>query len=126
MKLSELFKKADEPRLSRDFKSLAEIDKSDEDLKAQIEGGKIPSIRNASYSVHGYAWGDLEKIGFAHKEQEPAGGGLVSERWAYTGPNPIKLLTNRTSIKNGETTRDTKEVIMKKGDATDWVEVDYT
>lgn len=126
MKLSELFKKADEPRLSRDFKSLAELDKSDDDLKAQIEGGKIPSIRNASYSVHGYAWGDLEKIGFAHKEQEPAGGGLVSERWAYTGPNPIKLLTKHGISKDGKMTQETREVMMKKGDATDWVEIDYT
>jgi len=126
MKLSELFKKAGEPRLSRDFKSLAELNKSDDDLKAQIEGGKIPSIQNAGYSIHGYAWGDLEKLGFAHKEQEPAGGGLVSERWAYTGPNPIKLLTKHAKLSNGKTTHETKEVIMKKGDATDWVEIDYT
>jgi len=95
-------------------------------LKRAIEDGETPAIHNASYTIHGPAWGELADLGFAKKEQEPAGFDSVSERWVYNGPGPIKLLTKYAkSTKNGME-HGTKEVIMQPGDATDWVEVDYT
>ena len=100
MKLSELFKKAGEPRLSRDFKSLAELNKSDDDLKAQIEGGKIPSIRNAGYSIHGYAWGDFTNYKIIDKNDEtffkynPIKKFKKNSIKKVSSENPFKILKN--------------------------------
>jgi|TARA_B110000483_G_scaffold199466_1_gene239202 hypothetical protein len=126
MKLSELFKKAGELTPSRDFRSIAELNKDNDQLKADVEAGKIPSIHDASSSIEGYAWGDLKDLGWAHKEQEPIGNGLVQERWVYTGPNPIKLLSKFVKISNGDRQSGVNEIMMKKDDATSWVEVDYS
>lgn len=95
-------------------------------LKRAIEDGDTPDIHNAGYTIHGPAWGDLEKMGFAEKESESAGHTSMRERWVYNGPGPIKLLTKYAKSTENGMERGTKERIMQPGDATDWVEVDYS
>ena len=95
-------------------------------LRRAIEDGDAPEIHNAGYTIQGPAWGDLEKMGFAKKQQEPVGGNYVRERWMYNGPGPIKLLTKYAKSTENGMERGTKERIMQPGDATDWVAVDYT
>lgn len=95
-------------------------------LERAIEDGDTPDIYNANFYMHGHAWGDLAKLGWAEKEQEPAGGNYMRERWVYKGPNSIKLLTKHSVYKDGKITNSTKEKILQSGEASDWVDVDYS
>ena len=70
----------------------------------------VPNIQHAGGSPE-YCFGDLVTIGYAHKLAEGTGRYTQQECWKYTGPNPIN------SSWNG---------IMKAGDQTDWIEVDYS
>lgn len=107
MKLSELF-------LTQEDLSKTQ-DKKLQGLKAAIENGNQPEIHNAGGTIKGWAWGDLEKLGFAEQEQGERYGTEVELRWVYNGPAPITLIS-----------RDGKKRIMNSGDATGWVSVDYS
>ena len=107
MKLSELFLTQEDFAKKQEQKSQA--------LKQAVESGDTPDIHNAGGTIKGWAWGDLKELGWAEKERESQSGHLVDERWLYTGPKPIKLITSGGQPK-----------IMNSGDATDWVEVDYS
>jgi len=124
MRIAEIFYKKDEyKRKDRDISTRGKdrdiISMEDKDnqrlayLSDVIKKGLVPEIRDASYSLGNFAWGDLRKLGWAVKEQEPGSGSTSNERWTYTGPKPIKLLGNPPTI-------------MKTGDSTDWIEVDYS
>lgn len=90
-------------------------------LKRSIEDGDNPEINNAGYSIHGPAWGDLEKLGYAEKETEPQGGFEMADRWLYKGPGPITLLKKTTQLTDTGTQRTVNKVVMNSGDKTDWV-----
>lgn len=96
-------------------------------LKSALEDGKAVEIHNAKGTIKGWAWGDLEALGYAEKEDKPAGGYEVDERWVYKGPAPITLLTPFASIdKDGKRTSSVNKKVMQPGDATDWITVDYS
>lgn len=119
MKLSELF------LTQEDF-----ADKRQEklqSLKQAIEAGKKPEIHSATSTIKGWAWGDLQELGFAEREQKSAGRTEMDERWVYNGPEPITLLTPYSNIKSdGSRESGVRKQIMQAGDATDWVTVDYS
>lgn len=79
-------------------------------LKAEIDMNMVPNIQHAGGSTE-YCFGDLVTIGYAHKLAEGTGRYTQQQCWKYTGPNPIN------STWNG---------IMKAGDQTEWIEVDYS
>ena len=79
-------------------------------LKAEIDMNMVPNIQHAGGSPK-YCFGDLVTIGYAQKLAEGTGRFTQQECWQYTGPNSIN------SNWNG---------IMKAGDQTDWIEVDYS
>jgi len=93
-------------------------------LERSIEDGDAPEIHNASYTIHGDSWGDLEKLGYAKKETQPQGGMEMADRWILLSdaPGPITLLTRYAkTTKNGDTERGVEKVVMQPGDKTDWV-----
>jgi len=83
-------------------------------LKRSIEDGDAPEINNASYTIHGSSWGDLEKLGYAEKESESQGGMEMADRWVLkpNAPGPVTLLKR--------VNRDTVKQVMQPGDKTDW------
>ena len=91
-------------------------------LKRSIEDGDAPEIHNASYTIQGPAWGDLEKLGYAEKESEPQGGMEMADRWVLktTTPGPITLLKNTAKMTDSGVQRSVQKVVMQPGDATDW------
>jgi len=106
MKLQELFLTQED-----------QVKKAEQKLKGlerSIEDGDAPEINNASYSIHGPSWGDLQKLGFAEKESESRGGMEMSDRWVLlpSAPGPITLLKRI----NGSIVKQ----VMQPGDKTDW------
>lgn len=95
-------------------------------LKALIQHGQQPKIANATYSRGHFAWGDLEKLGFAERGERRAARGMMDEWWTYTGPGSILLITQTGTIAGGKATQGEERVVMNKGDSTDPVEVDYS
>ena len=81
-----------------------------ENLKAEIDMNMCPNIIEAGGSPQ-YCFGDLETIGYAVREKESAGGMCMNIRWKYTGPNCIN--THYYGV-------------MYTGDATEWIEKDYS
>lgn len=79
-------------------------------LKAEIDMNMVPNIIQAGGSP-AYCFGDLVTLGYAHKIAEGTGRYTQQECWKYTGPNSINTQWNG---------------IMKAGDQTDWIEVDYS
>jgi hypothetical protein len=64
-------------------------------LKAEIEAGMMPTVHNASSSSSPiYTMGDLEMLGWMDKEYTHDSSGEV-DGWTrfYTGPKPIKVHT---------------------------------
>lgn len=122
MKLSELF-------LTNDNK-VKKAESKLKGLKRSIEDGDAPEIRNAGSTMEGPAWGDLEKLGFATKEQgRSSGQASVDERWKLlpNAPGPITLLTRYAKAKpGGGMERGVRKTIMQPGEATDWVTTDYS
>lgn len=122
MKLSELFL-TDEDKVKKAEGKL-------KGLKRSMEDGDAPEIRNASYTIEGPAWGDLEKLGFASKERGRSSGyASVEERWKLhdDAPGPITLLTRYAkSVPGGSMERGVKKTVMQPGDATEWIDVDYS
>lgn len=122
MKLSELFL-TDEDQVKKAEGKLKGLVRS-------LEDGDAPEIRNAGSTIEGPAWGDLEQLGFASKEQGRSGGQAeVDERWVLhpDAPGPITLLTRYARSKpEGGMERGVKKTVMQPGDATDWVTVDYS
>lgn len=110
MKLAELFL-TDEDKVKKALSKL-------KSFQQQVEDGDSPEVRNAGGYMGGVAWGDLEQLGWARKESEPAGGNYMRDRWVYLkdAPGPITL------IKNGGKDK----VVMQPGDSTEWVEWDPT
>jgi hypothetical protein len=93
-------------------------------LKQAIEDGDSPEIHNASSTVQGPCWGDLEKLGYAEKhyvsdssprDPDPD----MRAVWTYTGPNSITLLTPRTKISSAGTERSTDKQVLQSGDSTE-------
>ena len=121
MRLHELFLTQEDKDKIADKKSMQ--------LKRSIEDGDMPEIHNASGVMSGYAWGDLEQLGLAKRESEDGSSQYhVRQRWVYSkdAPGPIKLLTRFAKISSDGTERGVNDVIMKPGDATDWVDVDVS
>jgi len=94
-------------------------------LKHLIVSGQQPEIVDASYVAVGFSWGDLQKIGFAKKGSDRQGGADLMW-WTYTGPNTITLISQTAEIANGKTTHGRNKQIMKTGDSTSPVEMDYS
>jgi len=88
------------------------------ELKDAIENGEKPFIAAATGSASSYAWGDLEKLGWAkrHTRIISRREALVEQWWEYTGPNTIRA----------ETFMGKKPVEMQAGDTTPKIEVDYS
>ena len=122
MKLQELFL-TDEDKVKQAEVKLKGLVRS-------MEDGDAPEIRNAAYTIEGPAWGELEKLGFASKERGRSSGyASVEERWKLhdDAPGPITLLTRYAkSTPEGGMERGVKKTVMQPGDATDWIEVDYS
>ena len=121
MKLSELFL-TDEDQVKKAEGKLKGLARS-------MEDGDAPEIRNASSTIEGPAWGDLEKLGFASRERGRSSGYDVDERWVLhpDAPGPITLLTRYARSKpDGGMERGIKKKVMQPGDATDWITVDYS
>ena len=118
MKIAEIFHSKDEIRDSRDGMG-HQGDKTLRKLKDTILSGEVPEIANASYSKGDWAWGDLKKLGWAHRGQRSvdAGAGIMEVWWQYTGPGEIIVVTRGNP---GSKRR------MSKGDKTPPVEVDYS
>lgn len=97
---------------------LTEARRNVEELKAAIENNEKPVIEAATYSAYGWAWGDLEKLGWAkrHRRVISARQALVEEWWEYTGPNSIMAKFYLGA----------KPVEMTSGDTTPETEVDYS
>ena len=98
-------------------------------LKRAIEDGDAPEIHNASGVMSGYAWGDLEKLGYAERDSQNGSGPMVvQQRWIYkdNAPGPIKLLTKYAKVSSDGIDRGVNDIVMQPGDATDWVEVDVS
>lgn len=112
MRLEELFLTQEDLESQRKEKLLK--------LKNAIEAGRKPEVRNAGGYAGAWAWGDLKAIGLAYKESFPAGRASQEQRWVYSSkaPGPITLIKRV----NGEDT----PVVFQPGDATDWIEVDYS
>lgn len=89
-------------------------------LKRSIEDGDAPEIHNAGYTIHGPAWGDLEKLGYAEKESESQGGMEMADRWVYKGPGPITLLKSYAKSTSNGMERGVNKIVMQPGDKTDW------
>lgn len=91
-------------------------------LQRSIEDGDAPEIHNASSTMQGPAWGDLEKLGYAEKETEPQGGMEMADRWVLlpSAPGPITLLTQYAKSTSGGIERGVNKKVMQPGDATDW------
>jgi len=109
---------------------IASLQPSDESklqvLKTLIQHGQQPKIVNATYSSGHFAWGDLEKLGFAERGERRTRRGIGDEWWTYTGPGSILLITQTSTIAGGKTSQGEERIVMNKGDTTDPVEVDYT
>lgn len=119
MKLQELFLTQEDFEKKRQAKA--------GELKRKIEDNQVPEIHNASGVMSGYAWGDLEQLGWAERESEPGVDQFhVRQRWVYNGPNPIKLLTKYAKVQDGEVDRGVNTILMQPGDATNWVDVDVS
>lgn len=121
MKLSELFL-TDEDQVKKAEGKLKGLVRS-------MEDGDAPEIRNASSTIEGPAWGDLEKLGFASRERGRSSGYDVDERWVLhpDAPGPITLLTRYAkSTPGGGMERGVKRKVMQPGDATEWITVDYS
>lgn len=89
-------------------------------LKTAIEKGRAPEIHNASAVMGSWAWGDLKKLGLAHKDVGRRSRHERQERWVYSpdAPGPITLIKRV----NGKQ----ESVVFQPGDATDWIDVDYS
>jgi hypothetical protein len=87
-------------------------------LKRMFEIGQAPEIANATYMRGHFSWGDLEKLGFAERGSEPTRSG-ANEWWTFTGPGSIIVVTR------GMGNEEHKQV-LKSGESTDPVEVDYS
>lgn len=122
MKLSELFL-TDEDQVKKAEAKLKGLVRS-------MEDGDAPEIHNASSTIEGPAWGDLEKLGYASKERgRESGYASVEERWKLhdDAPGPITLLTRYAkSVPGGDMERGVKKTVMQPGDATNWIEIDYS
>lgn len=94
-------------------------------LKHLIVSGQQPEIADAFYVSTGFSWGDLEKLGFAKKGSDRQGKADL-EWWTYIGPNTIALITQTAAIANGKTTHGRNKQVMKTGDSTSPIEVDYS
>ena len=79
-------------------------------LKAEIDMNMCPNIIEAG-GAREYCFGDLVEIGYAVKETGSASGMCMDVRWKYTGPNCIN-----TQFYG----------VMYAGDATEWIEKDYS
>lgn len=121
MKLSELFLTQEDRAKSAEQKLKG--------LLRSIEDGNAPEIRAATGSVEGPAWGDLEDLGLAEREQKSAGRTAMDERWVYSAdaPGPITLVYKYAKgLPDGTIERGVKKKVMQPGEATDWVTVDYS
>jgi hypothetical protein len=89
-----------------------------EDLRMAIENNERPFIAGATYSRGQYAWGDLEKLGWAERRRTVISRreAIVEEWWVYTGPNSIMA----------EPYMGKPPVEMRAGDETPKIEVDYS
>lgn len=97
-------------------------------LMRSIEDGDAPEIHNARGVMNGHAWGDLEKLGLAEKDQKPAGSTAMDERWVYSAqaPGPITLLIKKAKMTPNGVEHTVDKKVMQPGDATDWITVDYS
>jgi hypothetical protein len=114
MKLSELFLTQEDQVKQAETKLKG--------LKRSIEDGDAPEIHNASGSIQGPAWGDLEKLGYAEKETEPQGGMEMADRWVLlpSAPGPVTLLVKTAKSTPGGMQRSINKKVMQPGQKTDW------
>ena len=94
-------------------------------LKDAILRNKQPEIADASYKMGHFSWGELEKLGYAERGSDRSGREDI-EWWTYTGPNSIVLVTGTAAIAGGKTTHGQNRRVMKTGDRTDPIVVDYS
>lgn len=89
-----------------------------EELRMRIEAGERPFIAAATHVRDGFAWGDLEKLGWAtrHRRVISSRDAIVEEWWEYTGPGAIMV----------EPYRGYPPVEAQAGYTTDRIEVDYS
>lgn len=87
-------------------------------LRQKIENSEKPFIAAATRARGQFAWGDLEKLGWArrHRRVISRQEALVEEWWEYAGPGPIMA----------EPYYGKPPIEMKPGDETDPIEVDYS
>lgn len=65
-------------------------------LKAEVEGGLMPIIHNASWGADRsvYYMGDVQNLGWMEKDYVSDPYGDVGDiEWFYTGPEPIRVET---------------------------------
>lgn len=123
MRLADIFES------TRNYKNQKVLQYIDRKL---INGGQIEII-DASYAPHQtmlngpYSWYELEQLGYATKERQPGHGTMTSERWLYHGPqgSSIKIKHSIAKIENGQTTHEDREIVLKPGEGTEWIDVDY-
>ena len=116
MKIDEIFFKNEEVTNRRDGMG-HDPDHTLAKLKDAIRDGQTPTIQNAGGVRGGWAWGDLQKLGWAQRHREPGMGGTSREWWEYTGPNQINLVTGGNPG---------RKQVMQAGDTTDPIEIDYS
>lgn len=82
-------------------------------LKELVDAGKQPHVRDASFVRDEFSMGDLQALGYAEYKKEGGGSigkGDVLTYWMYTGPRSI--------VVDGK--------VLRKGDTTEPVAVDYS
>lgn len=132
-KIKELTKLKDEvvahlKKIENDERSVAgmkteSVDKKSAQLKELIDQNKQPLINDAHGFRDGFAWGDLQEIGYAEEKRQKVARDLYNVWWVYTGPNPVRFIPFGHKNKTGEKQR---IILLKTGDATEPVEVDYS
>lgn len=83
-------------------------------LAKEIQAGESPTIVAATYARGQFAWGDLEKLGWAERHRRRVSGTIWEVAWEYTGPNSITVHTYGA-----------EPYVLHTGERTPAVEVDY-